>query len=190
MKAPSSWKTRMPATLARHSLRTWLETQGSLTARIKTRCSRFNLVVLYQGLAKPLPDEVAALGIKPTERAWVREVLLCEGSTPLVFAHSVLPLGHVRGAWNLFQGLGNRPLGEALFADRSISRQPLVFCRLKSHQPLRARLHRHAPTQSLSQYPDLPARRSLFERHGKSLMVTEVFLPNSVLVPASLIING
>lgn len=180
----------MPVALARHPMRSWLQTQGSLTVRIKTRCSRFNLVVLFQGLIKPLPDERDRLGLKPGEQAWVREVLLCEGETPLVFAHSVLPLGHVRGAWNLFAGLGSRPLGEALFADRSISRHPLQYSNLNRHHPLLKRLQQHRIGQGASSLNHhgrligtwaLPARRSLFERHGKTLMVTEVFLPNPVL---------
>lgn len=181
MRVPSRWNAQMPVSLAHHPMRSWLETQGSLTARIKSRCSNFNLVLLSQGLAKALPDELSALGLKPFEHAWVREVLLCEGNIPLVFAHSVLPLGHVNGAWNLFAGLGARPLGEALFSDRSIHRHPLHFTKLNGHHPLRTRLYRYEQTRPLGAFKELPARRSMFDRQGKSLMVTEVFLPNSVL---------
>jgi len=71
------------------------------------------------------------------------------------------------------RGLGNRPLAEALFTDPLVSRRPLEFVRVDFRHPLwkRARQVFGKP------FPALWARRSLFMKRGRPLMVTEVFLP-------------
>jgi chorismate--pyruvate lyase len=168
------WKTALLRPTVPAPLFPLLSHRGSLTARLKTRCPQFQVKVLRQGLGLPLEDERALLGLRRGELAWIREVLLCDGDVPLVFAHSILPRTHVRGAWNLFAGLGARPLGEVLFTDPRVARQALHFKRLSARHPLYRRMGSDPkiPTQALS----LPARRSLFYRRGRSLLVTEAFL--------------
>ncbi len=182
MHAPTHhepWRIKLLRTAAIRGLTSWpiswLMDSGSLTARLKAHYPSFRVHVLYQGLRAPFEDERMLLGLRRGERAWVRDVLLCDGVRPLVFAHSVLPRCHVPGSWNLFAGLGARPLGEVLFTNRGISRQPLHFQHLNRHHPLHQHMGRLAGSQPL------PARRSLFYRHHKSLLVTEVFLPQNAL---------
>ncbi len=170
------WKSGLLRSMVPRSLYPWLTHRGSLTARLKAHCARFRVKVLYQGLGRPIEDERAVLGLKIGERAWIREVLLCDGDVPLVFAHSVLPLGNVRGAWNLFAGLGARPLGEVLFTDPRISRRGLHFKRLAARHPLYRRMR--SDPKSISR---VWARRSIFYRCGRSLLVTEVFLDQTAL---------
>lgn len=158
--------TRLPGS----SLHTWLVDRGSLTARLKSRYPQFQVFLLAQGLQPAQPDERRLLGLRPSQKAWVREVLLCNGSTPLVFAHTVLPRRNVRGAWNLFAGLGSRPLGEVLFSDPAIARGPLAFKTIQRHHSLFPRISPHTRKSILQ------ARRSLFRTHGKALLVTEIFL--------------
>lgn len=169
------WNLKLLRTPALRRLFPWLVDLGSLTARLKRHCTSFRVQLLYQGLSLPFEDERMSLGLKAGEHAWVREVLLYDGDRPLVFAHSVLPQRHVPGAWNLFAGLGARPLGEVLFTDRGISRKPLRFKHLNRRHPLHRRVGR------LAGKTPLHARRSLFYRQGKSLLVTEVFLPQNAL---------
>lgn len=161
------WLTHLPRHAAPPALADWLTHSDSLTARLRARLPDFRVEVLCQHQARPHPDEYAALGLRAPQRAWVREVLLCAGHTPVVFAHSVLPLDQVRGAWNLFSGLGARPLGEVLFTDPAITRGPLHFRGIDARHPL----HRGRGVGRLW------ARRSLFIRHQRRLLVTEVFLP-------------
>lgn len=130
-------------------------------------------------------DEARLLGLRAGERAWVREVLLVAEGRPVVFARSLLPRRNVRGAWNLFHGIGSRPLGEALFADPAISRLPLACRRLdrrdaRYHRALVA-LTRHAPAQAMPRA--LWARRSIFLLRGRALMVSEAFLPSILELP-------
>ena len=174
------WKSGLLRPMVSGSLYPWLTHRGSLTARLKAHCACFQVKVLYQGLGRPIEDERAVLGLRAGERAWIREVLLCDGDVPLVFAHSVLPLTHVRGAWNLFAGLGARPLGETLFTDPRISRRALHFKRLAAQHPLHRRM-KSDPKINQPHPSRFSARRSIFYRRGRSLLVTEVFLDQPAL---------
>ena len=153
-------------------LRIWLSDHGSLTRRLQAGCARFRVQPLRVGIARPHPDEVEVLGLRPGMRAYVREVLLLCDDVPVVFAHSVLPCAGLRGGWNGITRLGSRSLGEALFNDHRIERQPLAYKALRRGHPLFDRIAGpHAAAHTLW------ARRSLFCLHRHPLLVTEVFLP-------------
>ena len=155
------------------SLRHWLCDKGSLTQRLKARCTDFRVVPLTTGLARPNLDEYALLGMAPGARAYVREVLLLCNGVPVVFAHSVLPYPSLRGAWNGISRLGSRPLGQALFSDHRIQRQPLAYRNVRPDHPLfHAITRQHVPHDNT-----LWARRSVFCLNTHPLLVTEVFLP-------------
>ncbi len=154
-------------------LRSWLSDRGSLTQRLKSRCASFRVVPLATGLTRPNPDEYALLGLAPGARAYVREVmLLCDG-VPVVFAHSVLPHDSLRGGWNGITRLGSRSLGEALFSDHRIERQPLAYRNVRNNHPL----FRAIAAQQTLAASSLWARRSVFRLNHHPLLVTEVFLP-------------
>lgn len=155
------------------SLRPWLIDRGSLTQRLKAHCATFRVVPLATGLARPNADEHAILGLMPGTRAYVREVLLLCDGVPVVFAHSVLPLTGLRGGWNGITQLGSRPLGEALFSDHRILRQPLAFCHLRPGHPLFRTIEQQHPLN----VSELWARRSVFNLNRHPLLVTEIFLP-------------
>ncbi len=110
----TAWqKSAWPAGVWRH----WLTDRGSLTRRLQSLYSGFGVARLEQRMTAPHLDEVAPLGLYPGHLALVREVLLKNDGTPLVFAHSVIPpTGHVdappRALWarrSLFS-LENHPI--------------------------------------------------------------------------------
>jgi chorismate--pyruvate lyase len=150
----------------------WLAHVGSLTARLRARCPAFRVRLLRQELAPAGRDERAPLGLAAREFAWVREVVLYCAEAPVVFAHTVLPRTSVRGAWHLFGGLGTRPLGAILFSDPLIERRPFDYRRLDARHPLY-----HPAAAACAAPGPLWARRSLFCRNGRPLLLTEVFLP-------------
>ncbi len=153
--------------------RDWLTDHGSLTRRMQAQFSDFNVYKLRQAVAQPNFDEAAAVRLNARAPAMIREVLLCSGDKPLVFAHTVIPLDGLRGPWQKLAGLGNRSLGSALFADRRVERFPLAYKRLNRRHPL----YRAAAPYLAAPTPTLWARRSQFALTGHLLMVTEVFLP-------------
>lgn len=166
-------------------LRPWLHDPGSLTARVRARCSQFEVRVLFQGPGKVHPDEAALLGLRAGARAWLREVLLIADGRPVVFARSLLPRDNLRGAWQLFHGIGARPLGGALFADPAITRGMLANLRLdvRDARYHRARAALAAEADAMPLPRSLWARRSLFLLRKRALMVSEAFLPAILELP-------
>lgn len=167
----SGWRRGLSsATLA---YRHWLADHGSLTRRLRERCPGFGVRPLRQALGRPLCDERGYLGLRRGEMALVREVYLLCGGTPVVFAHSVLAAGDLRGVWNSVSRQGVRPLGEALFSDPRVARAPLEYRQLGCRDPL----YRRACAGLRLPPGRLWARRSLFTLRSRPLLVTEVFLP-------------
>lgn len=156
----------------------WLRDHGSLTQRIQQRCTRFAVNGVRSGLARIAPDEAALLGVAPQHLAWSREVFLYADRRPVVFAHSACARRHLRGAWSAVHSLGNKPLGALLFAHPLVERKPLHYKALRNTHPL----YQRAITALDNPPGRLWARRSLFYLHGAPLLVTEVFLPDILLL--------
>jgi len=158
----------------------WLRNRGSLTRRIQQRCTDFAVRNVCSGLACIAPDESALLGIAQQQLAWSREVFLYADGQPVVFAHSALAAGHLRGVWSEVRTLGNKPLGALLFAHPLVERKPLHYQALRNTHPLYRR--------AVGVLSDLPhrlwARRSLFYLDDAPLLVTEVFLPGILRLTA------
>ena len=165
-----AWRAKPPA--HPHPLHAWLTSRHSLTSRIKTHVQNFNLVRLKQLAQLPNTDERRELGLRRGELAIVREVLLCDGGRVLVFAHSVVARRDLRGAWRGLSRLGGRPLAEMLFHDQSVVRLPMEYRKIDSRHPLFRRAQEVASVAAGTVW----ARRSVFLRQGRPLLVTEVFL--------------
>lgn len=176
-----------------HPLHNWLTDRGSLTARIISGISKppsqaqtrvppqpqplppppqFNLVRLIQHLKLPNRDERRDLRLRLGELAVVREVVLRAGNRPLVFAHSVLAKRDLRGAWRGLSHLGSRPLAEMLFHDPTVARLPMEYKKIDCRHPL---FQRAAKVTNIAD-KTIWARRSVFVKQGRALLVTEVFL--------------
>ena len=176
------WKSRPAHTGAPRFLLPWLVDCGSLTARLQARCSRFEVSVAAELLQVPTEDERRLVGLRRARLAWVREVLLSGDGVPLVFAHSILAPNDLDGVWRMARCIGGRPLGAALFADPAIKRGDMHSARLDPHHPLYRRAV--AVAGALAPPPTvLWARRSLFRRKGRPLLVSELFLPGMAHLP-------
>ncbi|MGF6901193.1 chorismate--pyruvate lyase family protein [Paraburkholderia phytofirmans] len=151
----------------------WLTRGGSLTAHLRA-LGEVAVRVTREAVALPWADEHAALGLVPRAPVWVREVVLSVDGVPFVAAHSIAPLAASVGVWQAIRRLRTRPLAELLYSDSSVARSSLVSRRLTARHPLyplAAREIGETPPHALV------ARRSVFERHGAPLMVTECMLP-------------
>jgi chorismate lyase len=148
----------------------WLTRGGSLTAHLRT-LGHVTVDVTREAVDTPWRDEWRALGVTPRTPVWAREVALKVDGVPFVVAHSIVPLVHSTGVWQSMRRLRTRPLAELLYSDSSVSRSVLVSRSLTARHPL----HRLAACQADVRHA-LVARRSVFERHGAPLMVTECML--------------
>lgn len=172
MGSPSGWQEQLIGVSA--ITRRWLADQGSLTERISQRCAGFNVSQIAQRRGPALLDEAAVAGLAAKEQALLRDVYLCCGASPVIFAHSVLPRASLAGHWSGLAQLGNRSLGAMLFADPLVRRSPLQFRRLDA----RHILYRQAIRNLLQPPLYLWARRSLLMLAQRRILVTEVFLPS------------
>jgi chorismate--pyruvate lyase len=152
--------------------RAWLLHPGLLTRRIEQRCRKFSVRLLFQRAARARADERLP-GEPPARLVLVREVSLRCGNTPVVFAHSIARLRHLRGPWRALSTLGSRPLGAALFDNPRVRRHPMRYRKLAS----RHALHQAASREAGTPLPPLWARRTLYTLRGAPIWVTEVFLP-------------
>jgi len=176
----AAWQPHARAVRAPQRMHDWLVTPGSLTARLVASSDVFRVRRLHQCSAPCLVDEAAAIGLARPQRAWEREVLLeCDG-TPVVFAHTVVPMDCDATDWPLFSALGERSLGTTLFYDPLVQRGQLEFARLSAGHPLvrRAQAALGRPGQASNSNTNIYyARRCVYRRRQGLLLVTEVFLP-------------
>ncbi|MCZ2894849.1 chorismate lyase [Burkholderia thailandensis] len=153
----------------------WLTRGGSLTAHL-ARLGRVTVRVTRETVATPWADERGALACAPRAPVWVREVVLAVDGTPFVAAHSIAPLAASKGVWQAMRRLRTRPLAELLYSDPEVTRSALVSRRVIAGHPLFA-LASHALSPGHATPHAFAARRSVFERRGTPLMVTECMLP-------------
>jgi chorismate--pyruvate lyase len=151
----------------------WLIDKTSLTRRLQQHFSNFAVQPISVTYAKPFYDEARFLGVPAHHRALIRQVYLMASGQALVFAHSVLPRKSLRGRWLSLRKLGNKPLGQTLFAAPQVRRMDMSYKKLSPQHVL----YQHA-VKGLPKKPAyLWARRSVFSLNGANIMVTEIFLP-------------
>jgi chorismate--pyruvate lyase len=144
-----------------------------LTARLrKAAGAGFGVRLLRQSWVRPFADESALLELPPRQRALVREVVLhCRGK-PLVLARTVIPPHTLRGVHCGLAHLGDRPLGELLFAYRGLQRQHSEVARAVKAD------WRHSIASDFTIESPVWGRRSLYRVGSVSLSVGEFFLPS------------
>jgi chorismate--pyruvate lyase len=172
MKAHSTHLASRHADVPPH-LRPWLFDSRSLTRRLARYCDGGPTIrLLGQRWCVPTFEERALLELALRERALVREVILSCHGLPSVFARSVFPCSSIRHARWRIGHLGSRALGEVLFSTPGMRR---VSARVSPAAPGDL-LYRRA---AMAMHPvPLPAwqRHSIFARHGRALLVSELFL--------------
>ena len=111
------------------------------------------------------------MSLSHAHSALVRQVLLCCGDKPLIYARTVIPAATARGAQRRYANMGNRPLGAMLFADRTMQREAVQVAKL---------LKSHVANQYVNCDEDVWGRRSVFRVSGKPILVSEYFLPELI----------
>lgn len=165
----SHWATSPTALTA---LNDWLFDQGSLTQRLTLLCNdAFSVQLLSEGWQVLTADECQALNVANDSCGWVREVFLCDGQKPWVFARSVASQAELESSGFDISQLGTRSLGELLFSHQAFSRGVMHICQLPCRQ-----LPNIAQQQTNNQ-THLWARRSCFKKDTLGVLVAEVFLP-------------
>ena len=141
--------------------RNWLLEPGSLTHRIKRLCGnrRFEVKVLGQSYRCATLSEAKVLRVPAGIRVLVREVQLCCNDESWLYACTLVPVTTFIGRLQRLKRHGNRSLGAALFADRTMRRGPLYITKKQSGNQI------------------MWGRRSVFYLQNRPLLVAEYFLP-------------
>ncbi len=168
----------LPSQIIRHRIDkgvlSWLTDQGSLTARLKDFCpGQFTVRVLDEQWVRPDPSEARLLNISRAQKVLLRQVHLLCGDRLCVYARSVIPLETLRRKHRRLLHLGNKPLGEYLFASPTLERSRVEWGKLVPG----SRLHAIATARTQVSSQMVWGRRSLFRIDNKSLLVSEFFLP-------------
>ena len=147
--------------------------QGSLTSLIQQHChGRFEVELKSEAWRFPMTDEAKILNMNNRSCAFIRESWLKTDDQYLVYARSVIPRKTFRLKSRQFINLGNSPLGEVLFADKSGYRSSMRYAMIPGNCTLfRAALGSGHMNQGLW------ARQSLFYIRNSPLLIIEVFLP-------------
>lgn len=146
----------------------WLLDKGSLTQKLIEKSGGDFHVELVEQRIQHIPlSERKALKIPPRRWAVIREVILYGQHTPWVYARTVIPLSTLKGSLRRLHYLGNKPLGEQLFSNPTMRREPVEVAQLYTEQL----------PPALSTLPTAWARRSVFRLSNKPLLVSEIFLP-------------
>lgn len=151
--------------------RDWLFDAGSLTQRLLDASGgELSVNVIKQQLQVPSLSERNALGLPDRQQAMIREVLLCGGCQPWVYARSVMPLSTLSGRLRKLRQLDNQPLGALLFKDPTMTREPVEVACINSD-------NNQLPCRLINGESSIWGRRSVFRLDQKPLLVAEFFLP-------------
>ena len=131
----------------------------------------FSVRVISQQWQKLNAEEASAMSLKHVRSALVRQVLLCCGDQPLVYARTVIPASTIQGAQRRYANMGTRPLGAMLFADRTMRREEVQVAQLAA---------KHEANKYTKIAGAVWGRRSVFRVAGKPLLVSEYFLPDLI----------
>ena len=127
----------------------WIRDDQSLTQKLKKRYSDFRVEVHKQDELEIYNHEINQLGNE--ENFIVREVSLYGDNQPVVFARSVIPKNTKTDS---IMKIGNKPLGEILFTDPNILREPI----------------------EITFQNNIWGRRSVFVLNDSRILVSEFFL--------------
>lgn len=172
----SPWSPRLPLAAAARPYRNWLTERGSLTARWQRASGAFRVEPVRQRLAAPLADERERLALPPRRPAWIRDVVLYCGATPVAFAHTAATASPRGPVPHWLKRLGRRSLGSLLFSQPGFVRLGVDYAAIDSRHPLHAALLASIPSEGRGQ-PCYWARRTLFVHGRQRVVLTEVFLP-------------
>jgi len=127
----------------------WIRDDQSLTQKLKKRYPDFRVEVDKQEELEIYKHEINLLGNEG--RFIVREVFLYGDNQPVVFARSIIPKNPKTDS---IMEIGNKPLGEILFTNPNILREPI----------------------EVTFQNNIWGRRSVFVMNDSRILVSEFFL--------------
>lgn len=161
------WSAEPPHSFSAQPLAAWLTADGSLTQRLRQCCQQFEVSLLGEVVATPLPGEWPGT----EDKLWIREVLLCLDNRPLVYARTLAP-----SSLTQLQHRGQKPLGELLFTDNNFIPGHMEW----GQAPITGKIQQLTATLGQTSANTIWGRRRYFHYRQQRLLVAEFFLPEAV----------
>lgn len=147
---------------------------GSLTKFLKSKCKgKLYVEVKSESWQKQILEEEYLLKTDKNERVFVRESWLKSDDKQLVYARTLISEKILVDKYARLKNLGDQPLGEVLFNDKSIFRSNLLYAKVPYNHPL---YQQNLDENQMNN--ELWARQSLFYIINNPLLLTEFFLPD------------
>ena len=157
----------------------WLLHTGSFMQRlVQHGVNNARIKVLSQRWRLSNFEQSALLSVGFKTPVLVRDALIVNHNQFWMFARTVIPRHTLTGEEQVLAHLKERSLGSVLFKNPALQRSEFEIAYLQPTMFLHAKAT-NAMQQSL---PNLWARRSLFSLPEKSLILTEVFLPDIAML--------
>jgi chorismate--pyruvate lyase len=163
-------------------LQAWLLHSGSFMQRLAERGAvNPRVQVISQQWQYAEPWENKLLNINLPEEVLVREVLIVSDDKYWMYARSVFPRQMLTGAEAELAHLQTRPLGSVLFNHPEMQRSEFAFASLQPGMAWYEKIIKNINAPAVTSddvFAQLWSRHSVFQLHEKSLLLTEVFLPD------------
>lgn len=158
-------------------IRAWLLYPDSLTEQLKKECKhqkkKMHIVVLEEHL-EFIPDLAFETKIFDCRLAYARHIQIYSDSTLLMYAKSLMPKNDNVMRKRQFRGLGEKPLGEILFAMSGIIRSAFELSKIPANFTEYKLTHNNEQLSPAYIW----ARRSIFSNPLPFLCLTEYFAPD------------
>lgn len=179
IKTDLHWRASLPCDISPH-LREWLCYSGSFMQRLADKGAENPAIrVLHQAWQCPLPWEKKwVMSDDHASPAWIREVLIFSGTHYWMLARTVIPQETLMGKYESLMQLGEKALGTILFQDPDMKRSPFEFASVPSH----SLIEDYDASYMKSDHNECWGRRSLFSLQKKTLLLTELLLPDIMLL--------
>ena len=154
----------------------WLAERGSMTRQLmQAGLGRLKVAVLSS--AHQMAEKEERLFLNLQQRSWpyIREVIMHVDNEAWMYGRTVIPTAALNGCGGQLRLLGEKPLGQLLFHNKTNARLFIEVAKISKHHYLYPTFMDHLKGQHLW------ARRSLFQYQNFPLLVQEVFLPNCPL---------
>jgi chorismate--pyruvate lyase len=169
------WQTEtlVKETMVPVSLHKWLFNKGSFMLGLnQAGVHDAEIAVIQEGWHVPDEDEADLLGMKGSE-AFIREVLIKSPAQDWMLARSVFPKETLTGELKALANLQNQSLGSIIFKDPNLKRTEFTVSLIHGDTVWQQNV---APY--FKQASQIFARRSQFFSNNKTLLLTEIFLPD------------
>lgn len=150
-----------------------------MTAYLRSKSPDLGVHLLHQDLQSITDPELAHyMGITDAKPALVRQVILSCHTQPCILGHCIVPHAMYHEHKNWLAALGQRSIGEYLFASVHLQRTPILYAQL----PTDSFYHRLLAEKQIEIDTPLWARRSQLFDGRIRVGIIEVMLPGLLAI--------